>query len=78
MEKLTTRYLGFTLRSPLIVSSSRLTSTIENLIDAEKNGAGAVVLKSLFEEQIIHHISTLPDSSGNPEADEPADKGVDG
>jgi len=70
MEKLTTNYLGLTLKSPLIVSSSRLTSTIENLKEAEKNGAGAVVLKSLFEEQIIHYISTLSASPGYPEADD--------
>lgn len=70
MVKLTTKYLGLTLNSPLIVSSSRLTSTIENLKEAEENGAGAVVLKSLFEEQINHHISTLPTSSGYPEADD--------
>jgi dihydroorotate dehydrogenase (fumarate) len=70
MENLTTNYLGLTLKSPIIVSSSRLTSTIENLKEAEENGAGAVVLKSLFEEQIIHHISTLPVSPGYPEADD--------
>jgi len=49
--------MGLTLRSPLIVSSSRLTYTLENLKMAEENGAGAVVLKSLFEEQIIRSIS---------------------
>jgi dihydroorotate dehydrogenase (fumarate) len=70
MEKLTTSYLGLTLKSPLIISSSRLTSKIENLIEAEKNGAGAVVLKSLFEEQIIQHISTLTSHPGFPEADD--------
>jgi dihydroorotate dehydrogenase (fumarate) len=70
MVKLTTKYLGLTLKSPLIVSSSRLTSTIENLNEAEENGAGAVVLKSLFEEQINHHINTMPASSGFPEADD--------
>ncbi|HNW56350.1 MAG TPA: dihydroorotate dehydrogenase-like protein [Bacteroidales bacterium] len=70
MEKLTTNYLGFTLKSPLIVSSSRLTSTIENLKEAEENGAGAVVLKSLFEEQIINHISKLSTATGYPEADD--------
>ena len=53
MEKLTTKYLGLTLRSPLIVSSSRLTSTLGHLKEAEDSGAGAVVLKSLFEEQIM-------------------------
>jgi dihydroorotate dehydrogenase (fumarate) len=70
MEKLTTKYLGLTLKSPVILSSSRLTSTIEGLLEAEENGAGAVVLKSLFEEQIMHHINAMPSSSGYPEADD--------
>jgi dihydroorotate dehydrogenase (fumarate) len=70
MDKLSTNYLGLKLKSPLIVSSSRLTSTIENLKEAEDNGAGAIVLKSLFEEQIIHHISTLTSSKNYPEADD--------
>ncbi|HKK42571.1 MAG TPA: dihydroorotate dehydrogenase-like protein [Bacteroidales bacterium] len=70
MELLKTNYLGLTLKSPLIVSSSRLTSTLEHLKEAEENGAGAVVLKSLFEEQILHHISTIPSSVNYPEADE--------
>jgi dihydroorotate dehydrogenase (fumarate) len=60
MKKLETRYLGLTLRSPLIVSSSRLTSTLGQLKEAEDNGAGAVVLKSLFEEQINHYINSIP------------------
>ena len=70
MEKLNTNYLGLKLKSPLIVSSSRLTSTIEGLQEAEENGAGAVVLKSLFEEQINHYVSTLSSSSDYPEADD--------
>jgi dihydroorotate dehydrogenase (fumarate) len=70
MEKLTTKYLGLTLKSPLIVSSSRLTSTLDNLKEAEESGAGAVVLKSLFEEQINYSISSIPSSSGYPEADD--------
>jgi dihydroorotate dehydrogenase (fumarate) len=70
MENLKTNYLGLSLKSPLIVSSSRLTSTVEHLMEAEENGAGAVVLKSLFEEQILHHTSTIPTSANYPEADE--------
>ena len=70
MEKLIVKYLGLTLRSPLIVSSSRLTSTLGSLKEAEDCGAGAVVLKSLFEEQINHHISTLRYEPGYPEADD--------
>jgi dihydroorotate dehydrogenase (fumarate) len=62
--------MGLSLRSPLIVSSSRLTSTIENLILAEKSGAGAVVLKSLFEEQIMSSINSVSLPSGHPEADD--------
>jgi dihydroorotate dehydrogenase (fumarate) len=70
MGKLTTKYLGFNLNTPLIVSSSRLTSTLENLKTAEDSGAGAVVLKSLFEEQINQHISIVPSLPGFPEADD--------
>ncbi len=70
MGNLSTNYLGLNLKSPLIVSSSRLTSTVESLKAAEENGAGAVVLKSLFEEQINHHINAMPLSPGFPEADD--------
>ncbi len=70
MEKLSVRYLGLELKSPLIVSSSRLTSTLGFLKEAEDNGAGAVVLKSLFEEQINKHIHTLSPEQGYPEADD--------
>jgi dihydroorotate dehydrogenase (fumarate) len=70
MEKLAVKYLGLDLKSPLIVSSSRLTSTIGHLKEAEDNGAGAVVLKSLFEEQIDHYISIMPSSYAYPEADD--------
>ena len=50
---LSTSYLGLKLRNPLIVSSSTLTATADGVAKCEKAGAGAVVLKSLFEEQII-------------------------
>ncbi|MCA1756955.1 MAG: dihydroorotate dehydrogenase-like protein [Bacteroidales bacterium] len=52
MADLTTRYMGLSLRNPLIAGSSGLTSSIDNIVELEKAGAGAVVLKSLFEEQI--------------------------
>lgn len=52
MANLSTKYLGLELKSPVIVSSSGLTNKLENIIECEKHGAGAVVLKSLFEEQI--------------------------
>ena len=47
--------MGLKLKSPIIASSSGLTDTIEKLIDLEKSGVGAVVLKSIFEEEIIQH-----------------------
>lgn len=70
MEKLTTKYLGLTLKSPLIVSSSRLTSTLGHLKEAEDSGAGAVVLKSLFEEQISYYVHAVSSQSDYPEADD--------
>jgi dihydroorotate dehydrogenase (fumarate) len=53
MADLTTRYMGLTLRNPIIVASSGLTDSFEKIKEHDKNNAGAVVLKSLFEEQII-------------------------
>ena len=52
MADLSTRYLGMDLKNPIIVGSSRLTSTLEGVVACEESGAGAVVLKSIFEEQI--------------------------
>ena len=69
-NSLSTKYLGLTLKSPLIVSSSRLTSTIGQLKEAEDSGAGAVVLKSLFEEQINYYVHSVSSSSDYPEADD--------
>jgi dihydroorotate dehydrogenase (fumarate) len=70
MEKLKTTYLGLPISSPLIVSSSSLTSTPDRLKEAEDSGAGAVVLKSLFEEQINYYVNTLSETSSYPEADD--------
>jgi dihydroorotate dehydrogenase (fumarate) len=49
---LSTTYLGLPLRSVLIASPSPLTGSIERLVELEAAGAGAVVLPSLFEEQL--------------------------
>ena len=49
---LTTKYLGLTLRSPLVASASPLSEEISNIKKLEDAGIGAVVLYSLFEEQI--------------------------
>ena len=52
MADLSTQYLGLTLRSPIIVGSCGLTNSAERIAQFEQNGAGAVVLKSIFEEDI--------------------------
>jgi dihydroorotate dehydrogenase (fumarate) len=52
MADLSCKYLGLSLRNPIVVGSSGLTSSIENLKAIDQLGAGAVVLKSIFEEQI--------------------------
>lgn len=50
---LSTTYMGLELKNPVIVSSSRLTNEIENIQLCAEKGAGAIVLKSLFEEQLL-------------------------
>lgn len=57
------KYLGLDLSSPVVVSSSPYTATMANIGQCVANGAGAVVLKSIFEEQIIRHAAALDYSS---------------
>ena len=49
---LSVEYLGLKLKNPIIIGSCGLTSSLSKLQSLEKSGAGAIVLKSLFEEQI--------------------------
>ena len=51
-----TKYLGLDIESPIIAGSCGLTSDIEHLKKLEAAGAGAVIIKSVFEEQIIYDI----------------------
>ena len=53
---LTTSYLGLKLKNPIVVGSSTFTGTVDGIVKCAKAGAGAVVLKSLFEEQILSDI----------------------
>ena len=50
---LTTSYLGLNLKNPIIAGSSGLTGNLDGIINMEKHGAAAVVLKSIFEEEIL-------------------------
>jgi dihydroorotate dehydrogenase (fumarate) len=65
MADLSTRYLGLNLRNPIIAGSSGLTGSVENIVQIEKNGGAAIVLKSLFEEQIRYEISKAFNGSGH-------------
>ena len=66
MADLSTSYMGLKLRNPVIAGSSGLTGSVENIRKIIDKGAGAVVLKSLFEEQINHDISKTFGMSENP------------
>ena len=52
MADLRTRYLGLELQSPLVASASPLTGSLDSLRKLEAAGAAAVVLPSLFEEEL--------------------------
>jgi len=56
MKDLTTSYLGLELKNPIIAGSSGLTGTLDGIVSMEKHGAGAVVMKSLFEEEILREV----------------------
>ncbi len=53
MPDLQTTYLGLELSSPIVVAASSISSMIDRIQLAERSGAGALVIRSLFEEQIL-------------------------
>ncbi len=59
MIDLTTKYLGMTLKNPLIASSSLLTGNLDDIKKLEDSGIAAVVLQSIFEEQINHEMHQI-------------------
>ncbi len=52
MADVSTNYLGLELKNPIIASSSTLTDNIDSIVELEKHNAAAVVLRSIFEEEI--------------------------
>jgi dihydroorotate dehydrogenase (fumarate) len=81
MPDLTTRYMGLELRNPIIAGSSNLSESPEGVAELEKAGAGAVVLKSIFEEEITReHQAILRDEArrASPEALEYLDRQLRG
>ena len=69
MADFSTHYLGLKLRNPLIAGSSGLTNSVKGVKEFEENGAGAVVLKSIFEEEIVFEYEDILKEAGG--------KGVD-
>ena len=65
---LTTTYLGLKLRTPLVPAASPLSEDIDNLKRMEDAGAAAIVMHSLFEEQIRHEAQTLHHLAGGMES----------
>jgi dihydroorotate dehydrogenase (fumarate) len=63
MTDLSTTYMGLSLPTPIIAGASRLTRDIEGIRACAEAGAGAVVLKSLFEEEITSQVDDLVDAS---------------
>ena len=52
MKNLKTTYMGIELDNPLILGACNMSNNIDDLLKAEDNGVGAIVFKSLFEEQV--------------------------
>ncbi|GIT97511.1 dihydroorotate dehydrogenase-like protein [Sulfurovum sp. TSL1] len=70
---LTTTHLGLTLKNPLIASASPLTASLESIKKLEESGIAAVIMHSLFEEEINHEIRQIDHflhihNNSNPEA----------
>jgi len=59
MADLTTRYLGLELSNPIVIASCGLTKTLQGIEQCAKAGPGAIVLKSLFEEQVAAELAEL-------------------
>jgi dihydroorotate dehydrogenase (fumarate) len=72
MANLESKYLGIKLKNPLIVSSSGLTDSVSKIKKIESYGAGGVVVKSLFEEQINYDAGKIIEQgrSDYPEAED--------
>lgn len=57
MPDLSTSYMGINLKNPILVAACSLSGKIDNIKRLEDNGAAGLVIKSLFEEQILHEMN---------------------
>lgn len=67
MTDISTTFAGLRLKSPIIVGSSGITASIPKIMELAEAGAGAVVLKSLFEEYILGEIDSIAGQEDHPE-----------
>ena len=65
MIDISTSYMGLQLKNPIVVASSSLTGHVEGIRKCAEAGAGAIVLKSLFEEQIAAETAALSEHADN-------------
>lgn len=71
MSNLSVKYLGLELSSPIIASSCGLTADLQKVIEMEQKGVGAIVVKSLFEEQIRNEVDFLSQAGSDyPDMDD--------
>ena len=59
MVDLSTKVMGLTLKNPVIAGSSGLSGSVKGVKELEEGGAGAVVLKSIFEEEIVYEMDDV-------------------
>ena len=64
MANLSTRFFGLELKNPLVIASSGLTNSLENIKTFAESGAGAVVLKSIFEEEVYFEYEEMMRKQG--------------
>ena len=69
MPDLSTTYLGMKLKNPLVPSASPLARDLDTPRRLEDAGAAAIVMDSLFEEQVIHDMEELDSYTRNPIGD---------
>jgi dihydroorotate dehydrogenase (fumarate) len=69
MVDLSTTYMGINLKNPIIAGSCGKTASISDIREIEARGAAAIVLKSLFEEQILEEVDSYStEKAAHPEA----------
>lgn len=63
MIDISTEFAGLKLKNPIIAGSCGLTGSIEHIKEIEENGAAAIVLKSIFEEEILNEYEKVLDQA---------------